>query len=279
MCERLSTKIRKTLVRPEYKDISISRQCELLKVARSVVYYEPKPKPDDTVIANLIYDIWYKNPEFGVRRMTDKLILGGLIINKKKVHRLYRQMGIQAIYTKPKTSIKDNGNRTFSYLLKDMDINKPNQVWMTDITYIRLRSGFVYLCALIDVYSRYIVGYNISNTMDALLCADTLDNALVNYSKPEIINSDQGSQFTGEMWINKLMSNNIKISHTGTGRCIDNVYIERFWRSIKHEKINLSEFNSINELERIISNYILHYNNDRPHRSLQGKTPNMIYNS
>lgn len=279
MCERLSPKIRKTLVRPEYKDISISRQCELLKVARSVVYYEPKPKPDDTVIANLIYDIWYKNPEFGVRRMTDKLRLGGLIINKKKVHRLYRQMGIQAIYTKPKTSIKDDGNRTFPYLLKDMDINKPNQVWMTDITYIRLRSGFVYLCALIDVYSRYIIGYNISNTMDALLCADTLDNALVNYTKPEIINSDQGSQFTGEMWINKLKSNNIKISHTGTGRCIDNVYIERFWRSIKHEKINLSEFNSINELERIISNYILHYNNDRPHRSLQGKTPNMIYNS
>ena len=115
--------------------------------------------------------------------------------------------------------------------------------------------------------------------MDALLCTDTLDNALVNYSKPEIINSDQGSQFTGEMWINKLISNNIKISYTGTGRCIDNVYIERFWRSIKHEKINLSEFNSINELERIISNYILHYNNDRPHRSLQGKTPNMIYNS
>ena len=279
MCERLSPKIRKTLVRPEYKDISISRQCELLKVARSVVYYEPKPKPDDTVIANLIYDIWYKNPEFGVRRMTDKLRIGGLIINKKKVHRLYRQMGIQAIYTKPKTSIKDDGNRTFPYLLKDMDINKPNQVWMTDITYIRLRSGFVYLCALIDVYSRYIVGYNISNTMDALLCADTLDNALVNYTKPEIINSDQGSQFTGEMWINKLMSNNIKISHPGTGRCIDNVYIERFWRSIKHEKINLSEFNSIDELERIISNYILHYNNDRPHRSLQGKTPNMIYNS
>ena len=107
---------------------------------------------------------------------------------------------------------------------------------MTDITHIRLRSGFVYLCALIDVYSRYIVGYNISNTMDALLCTDTLDNALVNYSKPEIINSDQGSQYTGEMWINKLISNNIKISHTGTGRCIDNVYIERFWRSIKHEK-------------------------------------------
>jgi putative transposase len=275
----LSPKIRKTLVRIEYKDISISRQCELLTVARSVVYYEPKPKPDDTVIANLIYDIWYKNPEFGVRRMTDKLRLDGLIINKKKVHRLYRQMGIQAIYTKPKTSIKDDGNRTFPYLLKEMDITKPNQVWMTDITYIRLRSGFVYLCALIDVYSRYIVGYNISNTMDALLCTDTLDNALVNYSKPEIINSDQGSQFTGEMWINKLISNNIKISHTGTGRCIDNVYIERFWRSIKHEKINLSEFNSINELERIISNYILHYNNDRPHRSLQGKTPNMIYNS
>lgn len=274
----MSPKVRKTLVKPEYADISICRQCELLKVARSVVYYEPKPKPDDTIIANLIYDIWFKNPEFGVRRMTDKLRLDGLIINKKKVSRLYHQMGIQAIYPKPRTSIKDDGNRTFPYLLKEMDITKPNQVWMTDITYIRLRSGFVYLSALIDVYSRYIVGYYISNTMDTTLCIDTLDCALTNYSKPEIINSDQGSQYTGEVWINKLINNDIKISHTGTGRCIDNVYIERFWRSIKYERVNLSEFRTLDELENIINKYILYYNNERPHRALDGKTPNMIYN-
>lgn len=247
-------------------------------MARSVVYYEPKSKPDDTIIANLIYDIWFKNPEFGVRRMTDKLRLDGLIINKKKVSRLYHQMGLQAIYPKPRTSIKDDGNRTFPYLLKDIIINQPNQVWMTDITYIRLRSGFVYLSALIDVYSRYIVGYCISNTMDTTLCTDTLEHALANHPKPLIINSDQGSQYTGEVWINKLTSNDIKVSHTGTGRCIDNVYIERFWRSIKYEKVNLSEFNTIGELENIINKYVLYYNNDRPHRALNDKTPNMIYN-
>lgn len=169
--------MRKTLVKPEYNKISISRQCQLLKIARSVVYYEPKSNPDDTIIANLMYDIWFRNPEFGVRRMTDKLRLNGLIINKKKVNRLYHQMGLQAIYPKRKTTIKDNGNRTFPYLLKDMIIDKPNQVWMTDITYIRLPIGFVYLSALIDVYSRYIVGYCLSNTMDTTLCIDTLDYA------------------------------------------------------------------------------------------------------
>jgi putative transposase len=264
------------LVSRDKWQVPLNRQCELLGLSRAAVYYKVKPKPDDTIVANLIYDIWYKNPCFGVRRITDTLRLNGLIINVKKVSRIMHEIGIRAIYPKPYTSIKDNANQVYPYLLRNRNIDSNNQVWMTDITYIKLPKGFVFLCAYIDVNSRYITGYKLSNIMDTNLCVDALNNALT-MGIPGIINSDQGTQFTANEWINTLNKHNILISHTGVGRCIDNVYIERFWRSIKHEKIYLSDCANVFELENIISQYILHYNNARPHSALNGKTPAMVY--
>lgn len=257
-------------------DITVTRQCQLLGVERSGLYYKPTPKVDDTVMMNRIYEVWYKHPTFGYRRIAKTLRREGMMVNRKKVGRLMKVMGLQAIYPKPKTSIKNASHQVYGYLLSGLKITEPNQAWQVDITYIRTRKGFVYLTALIDVYSRYIVGWSLSNTMDTSLCLDALNKSL-SHSTPQIINSDQGSQFTSEKWTDALKKKHIDISMTGKGRCIDNVYIERFWRSIKHEKIKLSEFDNIHELENLIAEYIEHYNHERPHQALGEFVPSEVY--
>ena len=263
------------LVNPNI-EISLRRQCYLLSVERSGLYYKPTPKVDDTVLMNRIYDIWYLNPSYGYRRITKVLRREGTAVNRKKVGRLMRAMGIRAIYPQPKTSIKNHEHQVYNYLLNDLAITRPNQVWQVDITYIRTKRGFVYLTALIDVYSRYIVGWSLSNTMDTLFCLEALDKALI-HGTPEIINSDQGAQFTSNNWTGSLREKGITISMTGKGRCLDNVFIERFWRSIKHEKIKLSEFADIYELEILICDYINHYNNERPHQALGQFVPKEVF--
>ena len=272
----MTSKQRRLLVNPNL-EITVNRQCQLLSVWQSGLYYQPKPKVDDTVMMNRIYDIWYQNPTYGYRRITQVIRREGTLVNIKKVRRLMGLMRLKAIYPKPKTSCGSANQEVAPYRLANLEITTVNQVWQVDITYIRTRKGFVYLTALIDVYSRYLLGFSVSNTLDTDSCIDALNQAL-QHGHPTIVNSDQGSQFTSQSWKDTLLENAIAISMTGKRRCIDNVYIERFWRSLKHEKIKLCEFNNVYELESLIQDYVDHYNHQRPHQALGGLVPAEVFN-
>lgn len=270
--------IRIEAARKDHPTISVVRRCALLKVNRSTVYYHSDQLDEDELwLMNLIRDIWLQYPLYGYRKITRELrVVYSHIINHKRVLRLMNAMEIEALRPKPKTSIKMAGHVIYPYLLRNMEITSPNQVWMVDLTYIKLKSGFVYLIALIDVCSRYVVGWSLAETMHTEGCLDTLKQAL-KIAKPEIINNDQGSQFTSWPWILKLIELGIKISMDGKGRCLDNVYIERFWRSIKYEAIHLNEYDCLKELYKGIKCYIQFYNNERYHQSLAYATPASIY--
>ena len=193
---------------------------------------------NDSMLANEIQEIWLEMPFYGYRRITVQLRRNGYDVNHKCVLRLMNDMNLQALYPRPKTTKRNKDHKVYPYLLRDLLITRPNQVWATDITYIAMPTGgFMYLVALIDVYSRFILSWRLSNTLDTSFCLDMLDQALSNYNKPEIINTDQGCQFTSQLWINRLNDAGIKISMDGVGRCHDNIIIERFWRTIKHEHI------------------------------------------
>ncbi len=253
------------------------RQCELLGLNRSTVYYKAVSSAIEEVdMMNMIRDVWERYPFYGYRRTTKQLRSMGIKINRKRVQRLMKKAGIQAIYPGPNTSKRNKLHAKHPYLLRNLEISRPNQVLMVDITYLRMPEGFVYLVALIDVYSRYVVGWSLSNTLETTSCIDALKSALI-IAKPEIINSDQGAQFTSDEWINFLVENDIKISMTGKGRCLDNVYIERFWRSLKREEFYLHEYNSVKELKKRIGAYIEFYNQKRWHQSLDYKTPADVY--
>lgn len=274
----MSKQERLKLVDKSHQYLSISKQCELLGVNRSTLYYQAIIKVDakDVELMNEIRDIWLSIPFYGYRRITKELKAKGHKINRKKVQRLMGIAGIQAVYPKPKTSIKDKDHEIYPYLLKNMEINRVNQVWQVDITYLKSGNGFMYLVALIDVHSRYIVGWELSNTLDAGFCVEMLQQAL-RFIKPEIINSDQGCQFTSREWIDTLKETEITISMDGKGRCLDNIYIERFWRSFKYEDFYLNDYQSVLELKEGIKRYITFYNNKRWHQSLDYKTPAEVY--
>lgn len=264
---------RQQLIDSDHAELSLRQQCELLQVNRSTLYYKAAEISKDTVdLLNEIREIWARYPFFGYRRITKELKFNGHKINRKRVQRLMRLGGIQALYPGPNTSRRNKLHAVHPYLLRNVKIDRPNQAWMIDITYLRMRGGFMYLVALIDVHSRYIVGWSLSNTMEAGFCMDALKKALI-YAHPEIINSDQGSQFTSDDWVDFLNEWNINISMTGKGRCLDNVYIERFWRSFKTEKFYLNEFNSVRELRYAIEEYVEFYNHRRWHQSLDYKVP------
>jgi len=249
----------------------------LLRINRSTLYYhEQDVSNDDVAIMNEIRDIWEKYPFYGYRKITAYLKASGYQINHKRVQRLMQISGIQAIYAKPKTSVKNAGHKVYPYLLKQLDINHTHQVWQVDITYLRYGSGFMYLTALIDIYSRYVVGWSLSNTLDTDSCIDALNNAL-KHGRPNIINSDQGCQFTSEKWIKQLLEKDIKISMAGKGRCLDNVYIERFWRSFKQEAFYLNDYRHVAELKLAISAYVRFYNDERLHQSLKYLRPIDVY--
>jgi putative transposase len=241
------------------------------------LYYERKaPATEDVELLNLIRDIWLRLPFYGYRRITKELKASGIKVNGKRVQRLMKEGGIQAIYPGPNTSKRNKLHAVYPYLLKDLDITKPNQVWQVDITYLRMGNGFMYLVALIDVYSRFVVGWSLSNTLDTPFCIDALKSGLC-VAKPDIVNSDQGCQFTSGDWVDALNSHEIKISMTGKGRCIDNIYIERFWRSFKREEFYLNDYGSVPLLKKAIKNYIEFYNYRRWHQSLDYKTPAEVY--
>lgn len=225
---------------------------------------------------NEIQEIWSRYPFYGYRRIAHTLRAAGHRANRKRVQRLMQQMGIRAIFPGPKTSIKNAKHAIYPYLLRDVAISRSNQAWQVDITYLKVGKGFMYLVALIDIHSRYVVGWSLSNTLHTDFCMAALDKALV-HGIPEIINSDQGCQFTSDDWVNQLKDKQIKVSMTGKGRCLDNIYIERFWRSLKYEEIYLNDYDDVNELKTAVKHYIEFYNHTRPHQSLDYKTPAEVY--
>jgi putative transposase len=275
--EQISREQRRQLIDENLFDLSVRRQCKLLGINRSTLYYQPKENElDDISLLNEIRDIWERYPFYGYRRITKELRSLGFKVNRKRVQRLMNEGGIKAMYPGPNTSRRNYLHAIHPYLLGKIAIKQSNQAWMIDITYLRLRQGFMYLVAIIDVHSRYIVGWSLSNTLETAFCIDALKSGLT-IGKPEIINSDQGCQFTSDDWINFLRENGIKISMTGKGRCTDNIYIERFWRSFKREEFYLNEYETVSELKRAISAYIKFYNHKRWHQSLGYKTPAEVY--
>jgi putative transposase len=259
-------------------EISIRRQCELLSIHRSGLYYAPKgEKPENLEIMRIMDEHYLKHPTEGVIRMQDMLFALGFVVNHKRVRRLLRLMGLMAIY--PKKNLSKLGLKKYihPYLLKGLDINRPNQVWAIDVTYIPMKNGFLYLTAIIDVYSRYIVGWGISNTLEAEASLSVLKQAIKDHGKPEIINSDQGSQFTSEQWVSYLKEEDIRISMDGKGRVIDNIFIERFWRSLKYDYVYLRPANDGLELYQGIKEYIHYYNHMLHHQGIGRRIPADLY--
>ena len=282
----VSSKSRKTFVDAEHT-ISLNKQCKLLKIAKSTLYYEPVKKfssDEDIKLLNMVNDIYSEFPYYGTRRMLTALKKEGFIIGRKLIKSIYEYLGIKALYPTKKTTIPNKEHHKYPYLLKQFKNDKnqvvvdtPNKVWSTDITYIKLEKGYVYLAAIIDWNSKKILSWKLSNTMDVSLTTSVLNEALSVYPKPEIFNTDQGSQYTAQAHVDILKSNGIQISMDGKGRSIDNICIERFWRSIKYEEIYLNDYKSINELRYSIDNYMEKYNSRRLHSALGNKTPNEVY--
>lgn len=274
----MSLQERKDLIdESDSSTLSVLKQCSLLDVPKSSHYYKSTAKEISSDLLNDIHDIWTSYPQFGYRRITIMLKRKGYVINKKRVQRIMKHMGLSAIYCKPHTSALKRSDYKYPYLLKGLDVNKSNQVWATDITYIKMPRGFVYLCALIDLHSRFILSWNLSIGMQVDFCLEMLESAFSKHDKPQIINTDQGSQFTSFDWIEALSSNNVNISMDGKGRWVDNVFIERFWRTLKQEQIYLNPPDSVKELERQLCIFIEFYNKVRPHQSLGYETPEKIY--
>jgi putative transposase len=274
--EQIPREQRRKLIDEKF-NLSLRCQCKLLGINRSTLYYKFKVNDIDNIsLLNEIRDIWERYPFYGYRRITKELRSQGHNVNRKRIQRLMKLAGICAIYPGPNTSKRNKLHAIHPYLLRNLAINRADQAWMIDITYLRMQQGFMYLVALIDVKSRYVVGWSLSNTLETNFCIDALKEGLM-IAKPEIINSDQGCQFTSDDWVNFLRENGIKISMTGKGRCTDNIYIERFWRSFKREEFYLNEYGNVQELRRAIGAYIKFYNHKRWHQSLGYKTPAEIY--
>jgi putative transposase len=256
------------------------KQCELLGVARSTVSYQAVPEdPEDIRIKRLLDEIYMVDPCLGSRKLVTILKRDhGVDINRKRVQRLRREIGHEAIWCKPRTSIPDHGHRKYPYLLRDLKITRPDQVWCTDITYVPMPGGHAYLCAVMDWYSRKVLGWAISNTMETGLCLEALENALTATGRiPEIFNTDQGCQFTSTEWTGRLLDLGIKISMDGRGRWMDNVFIERLWRSIKYEEIYLFEHSTVTALRAGVGKWFVRYNDWRPHETHGNLTPAVFY--
>lgn len=267
---------RKSLVSKE-ENLSHRRQCELLEINRSSLYYKPIGEGEENLSAmRLIDQIHLENPAYGVLRMQDELAERGLIANHKRVRRLMRKMCINALYPKRNLSKLGKAKYVHPYLLRDLKITRPNQVWATDISYIPMEKGFMYLTAVIDLYSRYLVGWQLSNSLEAETQTELITELVELYGKPEIINSDQGSQYTSEQWVSCLKEHQISISMDGKGRATDNAFIERFFRSIKYDYIYLSPARTGLELYQGLKNYVKKYNN-RKHQGIKRKKPIHLY--
>ena len=273
----MSTEEKRERVEPDHQRIPIYRQCELLGLARSSYYYESTGVSElDLTLMRQIDAQYMETPFYGARRMTAWLSTQGFHVNHKRISRLMRLMGIEAIYPKPKLSVPDNERKIYPYLLKGVEIRRPDQVWSSDITYIPMHRGFVYLVAVMDWYSRYVLSWEVSVTMDVDFCASALERALLKGS-PEIFNTDQGSQFTSRQFTGILQAGGIRISMDGKGRAFDNIFIERLWRSVKYENVYIHDYGNVKECVRGISDYFQLYNDRKPHQALGYKRPEEVY--
>lgn len=267
------------LLEPQHSTLSIRRQCEILGINRSSIYYVPRLKKFDEeklVLMRLVDETYTKYPFFGTRQMTNYLKLNNHHVARHQIRWVYEQLGLKSLAPGPHTSKGHPEHKIYPYLLRDVDILNPNHVWSSDITYIRLRRGFVYLVAIIDWFSRYVLDWELSISLDADFCIDTLKRVLA-MGQCDIFNTDQGSQFTSKDFTGLLGANGIKISMDGKGRALDNVFVERLWRSVKYECVYLHEWGSMLEARRALKEYFDFYNNERPHQGLDGRTPASVH--
>jgi putative transposase len=259
-------------------ELPLTAQCRLLGIARGCAYYRPVPVPEaDLRLMRRIDELHLAFPFFGSRRLRVKLREDGFDVGRRHLATLMRRMGIEAIYRKPRTSISNRQHRIYPYLLRDLTIERPNQVWAADITYLPMARGFGYLVAVIDVFSRKVLAHRLSNTMTTDFCLEALEDALARFGRPEIFNTDQGAQFTDADFTDKLKEHAVAISMDGKGRWIDNVFIERLWRSVKYEDVYLRAYDSLVEARRGLAAYFSMYNGTRPHQSLEYRTPDAVY--
>jgi putative transposase len=268
---------KKMWLEPEHSELSIRQQCSLLSINRSSLYYRPVGIDAYTLLLMHELDKQYtETPFYGVLKMTEHLRFIGHQVNVKRVRRLLRKMGLETVYPKPKLSQANPEHKVFPYLLRTLPIERCNQVWSTDITYIRLKHGFVYLMAIIDWYSRYVLKWALSTTLEADFCIIALNEALET-SQCEIFNTDQGSQFTTHRFTQPLLDKGIRVSMDGRGRALDNIFVERLWRSVKYEKVYLNDFQTVNQAYQGLKDYFEFYNHRRLHQSLDYQTPAEVY--
>ena len=268
------------MIRKGHSKMSIVKQCRTLNVHRSGIYYKPKGETQlNLKLMRLMDEHYLHHPFKGAKRMHTWLKLDkGYRVSRKRVERLYyKVMGLQAIMPGKHTSRRHKAHKVYPYLLRNLDIDRPNQVWAMDITYIPMHKGFMYKVAIIDLYSRYMVGWSVSNSMDAEWCAEVLKEAIAEHGCPEILNTDQGSQFTSEVFVQAVLGNGIRLSMDGKGRAIDNAFIERFWRSLKYEKIYLNPPKDGTELYVLCAEYMEFYNHHRRHTSLKDRIPGDVF--
>jgi putative transposase len=265
------------LVDADDTTLSVSQQCELLGLNRSSYYYEPaKETAENLALMALIDREYTEHPFYGSRRMVTWLQGQGHEVNRKRVQRLMRLMGLEAIYPKPRLSVGGAGHKVYPYLLRNVTIGRINQVWSTDITYVPLPNGFLYLTAVIDWYSRYVLSWRLSNTLDVEFCLEALEDAL-SHGCPEVFNTDQGVQFTSTAFTSRLEAAGTKISMDGKGRCLDNVFVERLWRTVKYEEVYLWRHETVPALQAGLARYFPFYNQERRHQSLENRTPAEVY--
>jgi len=258
--------------------VTILRQCELLDVCRSSLYYQPQPvSPADLRLMRRIDELHLEIPFFGSRRLAKMLKREGFAVGRRHVGKLMRLMGIEVIYPKKRTSIPGKGHKIYPYLLAHLAIVRPNQVWAADITYVPMAQGFAYLVAILDLYSRKVLAWRVSNTLATDFCLEALQEALARHGVPEIFNTDQGSQFTDEDFTSPLLAKGVRVSMDGRGRWVDNVFVERLWRSVKYEDIYLHAYETLRELKAALSRYFRFYNTRRPHQNLEYRTPDEVY--
>ena len=265
------------MIDPEHRVLSVRRQCALLGLNRSTWYYEPVPeRAANLALMRRIDEQYMRVPHYGSRRMTEWLWREGEDVNRKRVQRLMRLMGLEAIYPKPRTTVAGRGHKVYPYLLRNLEITRPNQVWSADITYVPLRSGYLYLMAVLDWYSRYVLAWRLSNSLDSDFCVAALEEAL-GRSRPEIFNTDQGVQFTSREFTGRLQEAAVSISMDGRGRALDNVFVERLWRSVKYEEVYLKAYTTGAECYAGLSAYLTFYCEERPHQALDYRTPGEVY--
>jgi putative transposase len=272
-----SAEDRRTLVEANHPELSVRRQCALLGLNRSTFYYEPVGEtPENLRLMRKIDEQYTAYPFYGSRKITEALTRQGEEVNRKRVQRLMRIMGLEAIYPKPRLSAAGRGHKIYPYRLRGVTIARPDQVWSADITYVPMAAGFMYLAAVIDWFSRYVIAWKLSNTLDGSFCTEMLDEALQG-GRPEVFNTDQGVQFTAAAFVGRLESAGVAVSMDGRGRALDNVFVERLWRSVKYEDIYIRGYETVSELLRGLSRYFAFYNDERLHQSLDYRTPATVY--